>query len=351
VQHFLKTFEGVESADTGFLIDALIDVEDLLHPDQHMLTMLDSSAQIQYPPGEPLAASVISLPDPDVASKDPFLEVLASSYNGVKRGPTTTGAVGFNERRRLSLIDRKDRVLYIEFPNELEYWKMVQAIIGSLKDYDAVYVCKSTWPRKEVTRETAIFTSSPAYITCQVHNGALTFNSGKDSEIIDLHELKALTVSWDYEKVTECILKTSFYLVGNLTKLHATVHLESPDLSRDERPRPMALSESESGAVRLKSRSILEKSKLRVHIFPGQDSHDAGDVTEADKFGSLEISLADLKSSLPKVSKIPLEVPLSHRAVRVVIHSAVGLQPTTHDREPSPYCSVYLLSKYQSFID
>jgi len=40
---------------------------------------------------------------------------------------------------------------------------------------------------------------------------------------------------------------------------------------------------------------------------------------------------------------VPLEVPESHRAARVVLESAIGLCPTYSDRDPSPYAVVYLL--------
>ena len=150
----METFDGIEDVDSGFLADILLDVEDLLLPEDTDYVHSSSSAssgQLKYPPGEPIAASVINLPDPDVQIKDPFMEMLAASYNGTKRTARQNHASTTSGRRRINLIDRKDRVLVLEFSCEMEYWRMLRGILRSFRDSDGAFICRSTWPRREVT--------------------------------------------------------------------------------------------------------------------------------------------------------------------------------------------------------
>ena len=55
--------------------------------------------------------------------------------------------------------------------------------------------------------------------TCQVVGGEIKYNSGKDDETVDLHAMKALTVSYDYISVSKYVLKTSFQFMSTLEKL------------------------------------------------------------------------------------------------------------------------------------
>ena len=52
---------------------------------------------------------------------------------------------------------------------------------------------------------------------------------------------------------------------------------------------------------------------------------------------------------IPYVEKIPLKIPLSMRAVRVVIHSAEGLVSCKTNKPPSAYASVYLLGDQERY--
>merc|ERR1711991_220073 len=52
---------------------------------------------------------------------------------------------------------------------------------------------------------------------------------------------------------------------------------------------------------------------------------------------------------IPYIEKIPLKIPLSMRAVRVVIHSAEGLVSCKTNKPPSAYASVYLLGDQERY--
>ena len=138
----------------------------------------------------------------------------------------------------------------------------------------------------------------------------------------------------------EFIVKTSFFLVGTLTGLHAQVALTGADHDDDVHASRHDLALGDSGSVRIKSRKDLELMTLSVKIAASNP------LNSALQFGTTEISLADIDTKIPKIVKIPLEIPLSLRAVRVVVHGAEGLVSSVPGKPPSPYCSVYLLGMY-----
>ena len=106
VLHFLNTLEESSRLDYGYLRDVLADVSDLLLPEQATVGAAcdgiavnikavappSSSSRgpgpLTYPPSEPNGASVMCLPDPEVKSNDPFMDMLAASYNATSRDAT-----------------------------------------------------------------------------------------------------------------------------------------------------------------------------------------------------------------------------------------------------------------------
>jgi len=169
--------------------------------------------------------------------------------------------------------------------------------------------------------------------------------------------MKALTVSWDYEKIGKYIIKVSYFLIGTLSGLHACVEIKSNNSSSDTADdetsnhqhnyhhnnhnevnggnndnedgcyndgcfinRHMILSLGESGVMQIKSEKDLEHATMSVNIFhdfpslPSLPSSSSSRVS----FGKTNINLSDSTTSsssssssssmshTPLVSKIPL---------------------------------------------
>ena len=410
VLHFLNTVEESNHLDYGYLKDVLTDVNDLLLPERSTVgaaydglpinikaatypssSSSSASGPLIYPVSEPTGASVMSLPDPEVKSSDPFMDMLAASYNATrrdidKRGTKTPG-VNSNESpskskfqrpslsfsspssstnritRRINLVDHKDRIIILEFTNEHDYWRLIRAIKRTLKDENCsiVYICRSSWPRAEVpsantpirspdgssSSASSSLSTPPVMHTCQVVGGEIRYKSGSDDETIDLRSMKALTVSWDYIPVSKYVLKTSFSLAGTLEKLTAIV--KRKDSAESSMTNVDELRIGESCTMQLHSDEDLRSIQLDVEVC--DKGTPFGQATMEPTAG-YDLRIAEQGGNpflVPFLCRIPLEIPMSMRAVRVIIHSAEGLVSSRPNKPPSAYASVYLLGDQEQY--
>ena len=412
VLHFLNTLEESNHLDYGYLKDVLSDVSDLLLPERSTMgaaydgiavniktspasSPFSTTGPLRYPPSDPTGASVMCLPDPDVKSNDPFMEMLAASYNATVRDinadvktdvhmndtpsktrtprpslpfssplPTSLPVPSSSTQsiRRINLVDQKDRIIILEFTNENDYWRLIRAIKRTLKDENQsiVHICRSSWPRADnstpgtplqnsnvpsSTSSSSSSSSAPVMHTCQVVGGEIKYDSGKDNESIDLRSMKALTVSWDYAPVSKYVLKTSFSLAGTLEKLVASVE----EIAASAATRVNELKIGESCITQLKSDEELKAIELCIKVCDKGIPFGQATIKPTSEY---DLRVADQGGNpflVPFVCKIPLEIPLSMRAVRTVIHSAEGLVSAKPNKPPSAYASVYLLGDEEQY--
>ena len=210
-------------------LDVLLDSDDLLQPENNRESIRHKI--LKYPHTEPKKATVISLPDPSKACSDPFLIRIGTNQNKTKRINPLTANIN---KRRIDFLTKKDSIVYIEFSNEFDYWEMVKSIRKSLKGDDSIGIVRCSLPRNESTTSDsgALFTSGILQeYPCQITNGSLRFSSGKESEVVELADLKAFTISWDYPNVCKYVVKVSFFASRPVTDFQAIVSLRSTSTS------------------------------------------------------------------------------------------------------------------------
>ena len=379
----IKSLSLCESDNNNTIEDLLLDVENLIENAPKVrengsiyslapkfTTFKESDVKmIKMPSSDAISASVVRLNDTDFSSShaaDPFLDMMDDTYSRTYR-TSTSSLVGPNSRT-IGIIKTNNDVIQLEFPHEVEYWRCIREMRRSaagVKEVKANISCiRSTSSNNSSSSGLGILKSNntSTVLVCKIDGYKITIspaNTQDDSDSeqnMDSRDVKGLALSRDYPISSRLAMEVHF------EELNSTMFDQDSDISVDATLRlgSAEIEESSKGIANVRNVTYSNRQLSMVRLRPSQEISDVSlalhvngtrqltsrsgqSITEKVPLGKILVVRPVSELHKQHTFSIPLTVPESHRAVRLVLKGADSLCSATDDTLPNPYAVVYLL--------